>query len=357
MNTVAEQDESVTMLDTHVREMVDWHFSPKTGSLFWLNWAEKHFDPRQEVKSFDDLVRKFPHFQAEWLRDLQPDIWVPAEYRGRPYRIFETGGALGMPMQRICWEDHESDYEAFGEAIREEHFPRGLAWLMVGPTGPHRWRLAIEHLANLRASPCYFVDFDPRWAQKLAASGQSAQAEAYTDHVVEEAAVLLKHRKIAGLCTTPKLLQALAERLDLHHFGIRGLICGGAPLTSDSARLIVENILEDRIGFYPTYGNMLVGVAAGAPLLPEDNFSITYYAPQPRAVLRVVRPDQPDELAGYEEWGRVEQTALTREFFMPRFLADDEAIRRLPRAHRAWDGVGEVRPFGGKNESSVRNAR
>lgn len=347
MNAISDQklEEASASLDAHVCEMMDWHFSPDTGSLFWLNWAEKHFDPRVEVKSFSDLVRKFPHFQAEWLRDLQPDIWVPAQYRGRPYCIFETGGAVGMPKQRICWEDYKADYEAFGGGILEAHFPRGLAWLMVGPTGPHRWRLAIEHLANLRGSPCYFVDFDPRWVQKLSVNKQVDQLRAYMDHVAEEATVLLKHRKIAGLCTTPKLLEAIAQKVDLYHFGIRGVICGGAPLAPEAARVIVEKIPGDRIGFYPTYGNMLVGVAASVPLAPEDHYSITYYAPQPRAVLRVVRPDHPDEVVDYGKRGRVEQTALTREFFAPRFLEHDEAIRRPPREPYAWDGVAELRPL------------
>ncbi len=48
---------------------------------------------------------------------------------------------------------------------------------------------------------------------------------------------------------------------------------------------LVEEVLESHIGFYPTYGNTLMGLAASVPLRPEDNFSITYYAPQPRAVL------------------------------------------------------------------------
>ncbi len=38
------------------------------------------------------------------------------------------------------------------------------------------------------------------------------------------------------------------------------------------------------------------------PLAPEDRFSITYYAPQPCAVLRVVNPQQPSQPVGYGEW-------------------------------------------------------
>ena len=27
-------------LDAHVREMMNWHFSPETGSPFWLDWQK-----------------------------------------------------------------------------------------------------------------------------------------------------------------------------------------------------------------------------------------------------------------------------------------------------------------------------
>ena len=118
-------------------------------------------------------------------------------------------------------------------------------------------------------------------------------------------------------------------------------------------RFIVEEVLEGRIGFYPTYGNTLMGLAASVPLRPEDNFSITYYAPQPRAVLRVVDGNKTGTLKGYGEWGRVELSTFTKEFFMPRFLERDEAIRREPRAPYAWDGVAEVRPFGAMEKTIV----
>ena len=173
------------------------------------------------------------------------------------------------------------------------------------------------------------------------------------DHVVEQGVTLLKHRKIAGLFTTPKLLEALGEKVDLHEAGIRGVFCGGTTLSPQMVRFLVEEVLENRIGFYPTYGNTLMGLAASVPLRPEDNFSITYYAPQPRAVLRVVNPQQTEALAGYEEWGRVELTTLTKEFFMPRFLERDEALRRPPREPYAWDGVGEVRPFGAMEKTII----
>jgi len=49
----------------------------------------------------------------------------------------------------------------------------------------------------------------------------------------------------------------------------------------------------------------------------------------------------------------VELTTLTKEFFMPRFLERDEAIRRAPWGNDPWDGVAEVRPFGAMEKTIV----
>ena len=70
-------------------------------------------------------------------------------------------------------------------------------------------------------------------------------------------------------------------------------------------------------------------------------------------MLRVVNPQQTDQVVAHNEWGRVELTTLTKEFFMPRFLERDEAIRRAPRAPYSWDGVAEVRPFGAMEKNIV----
>ena len=44
---------------------------------------------------------------------------------------------------------------------------------------------------------------------------------------------------------------------------------------------------------------------------------------------------------------------MTKEFFMPRFLERDEAIRRAPWDNDPCDGVAEVRPFGAMEKTIV----
>jgi YD repeat-containing protein len=346
-------DAARAALDEHLRTMVRWHFSPETGCPYWLAWAKgAGWDPIAEISTVDDLLR-FPEFDGELLRTLPHEEWVPAAYAGRPFHIFETGGTTGMPKQRIQWDDYKVDYEEFSTRLDDDAFPPGGYWLMVGPTGPRRLRLAIEHLANHRGCACYFVDLDPRWVKKVIAAGKGDEAKRYMKHVIEQAMEIIRNRRVDALFTTPRLLEALSEQTSIPDAGIRGVFCGGTEMSPQYTRFLVEEVLEGRTQLVPTYGNTLMGLACHRPLTAEDRFSITYHAPQPRAVLRVVDPDAPETTVDYDAWGRVELTTLTNEFFMPRFLERDEAIRRRPCAAYPWDGVGEVRPFRAMEETIV----
>ena len=352
--TTDRVQEARQALDAHVREIVSWHLSPETGTPVWIEWAEAQGGaPAEEIRGFDDLLERFENFDGERLRTDPHERWIPRAFAGRPFTIFETGGTTGMPKQRIGWDDYKRDYEDYSATLDDEAFPRGGYWLMVGPTGPRRLRLSIEHLANFRGSSVYFVDLDPRWVKKLIRTGQGDQAKAYMEHVVEQALLILKNRSVQALFTTPRLLESLGEEISLADAGIKGVFCGGTEMSPQTVRFLIEEVLEERVAFVPTYGNTLMGLAAPKPLTKEDDYAITYYAPQPRAVLRVTDPGDSRREVGYGEWGRVELTTLTKELFLPRFLERDEALRCEPYEAWPWDGVGQVRPFGAQAEKIV----
>ena len=334
-------------LDAWVREVVQWHFDPATGCPFWLDFAKKlSWDPRKEIKTYDELDRLGP-FQDEWLRGGPVRRWVPRGFEGRPVYTFETGGSTGVPKSRINIEDFRLDYEAFSSTLPDEFFPKGADWLSLGPTGPRRLRLAVEHLAQFRGGICFMVDLDPRWVIKLIKMGQGKMADQYKQHVIDQGLTLLKaHENIKCLFTTPTLLEALCERVSLKKLGITGVFCGGTEMTPQFHRFAVEELLEGAY-FAPTYGNTLMGLAVHKQRDPKDNYAIIYYPPQPRAAVEVVDPDNPDRLVGYGETGRVRLTTLTKEFFMPRFLERDAAEREPPCEQYPWDGVRNVRPFAG----------
>lgn len=362
-------------LDDHVREIVAWHFDPKTGCPFWLDFAARlDFDPRSDVQGYADLD-KFPPFQDEWLRGGPVRRWVPRAYEGRGVTTFETGGTTGVPKSRINIDDYKIDYELFSATLDDRYFPKGSDWLMLGPSGPRRLRLAIEHLAQHRGGIAFGVDLDPRWVTKLIKSGRMELMHEYKDHVVNQGLTILRaHPNIRCMFTTPKLLEAICDRISLVKTGITGVFCGGTSMTAQFYRFACEELLEGgpdwwksgrKIDFVPTYGNTLMGLATHKPFDPADNYSVIYHPPLPRAVIEVVDPASTEDPAAwhqppaagrpglrhrivdYGEVGRVRLTTLTKEFFMPRFLERDEAVRHPPCEKYPWDGAGDVRPFSG----------
>ena len=339
-------------LDQHVREIVQWHFDPATGCPFWLERAKQFtFDPVKDVRGFADL-QKFGLFEDEWLRGGPVRRWVPKAYSAKPIYVFETGGTTGVPKTRINIEDFRIDYELFSTTLPDDTFPRGSNWLMLGPSGPRRLRLAVEHLAQHRGGICFCVDLDPRWVVKLIQKGWGEHLEAYKNHVIDQAVTILgAGHDIRCMFATPKLLEALALKLEatgttIRQAGITGIFSGGTEFTPQWNRFAHEELLD---GAYmtPTYGNTLMGLAASAPSGFHNNYKITYYAPQPRAVVEVVDFDDPMTVVGYGQTGRVKLTTLTKEFFMPGFLERDEGEREPETDRFLWDGVSGVRPFRG----------
>jgi phenylacetate-coenzyme A ligase PaaK-like adenylate-forming protein len=337
-------------LDAHTVEMMAWHFHPSTGSPFWLEYATSlPFNPLTEINCFDDL-KKFPPFEDEWLRGGPVTRWIPQGLAGQPAYVFETGGTTGTPKSRVNIRDFRTDYEEFSATLPEEHFPKGANWLMLGPSGPRRLRLSIEHLAQYRGGISFCIDLDPRWVIKLIQKGWMEHLEAYKEHCIDQAITILESgHDIRCMFTTPKLLEALALALEkrgstIRQAGITGIFSGGTEFTPQWTRFAVEELLD---GAYmtPTYGNTLMGLAASRPVVPADGYTIAYYAPQPRAVIELVDFDDTNSVVPYGGTGRVKLTTLTKETFVPGFLERDEGERERPYVKYPWDGVSGVRPF------------
>ena len=340
-------------LDKHTREIVQWHFSPDTGAPFWLERAKSFsFNPLKDVQTYADL-KLFGHFEDDALRGGPINRWVPKGLAGKPVYVFETGGTTGIPKSRMVIEDHWTDYELFSDSLPDKYFPKNTNWLMLGPSGPRRLRLAVEHLCQYRGGICFCIDLDPRWVVKLIKKGWMEHLKAYQEHVIDQALTILSAKHdIKCMFTTPKLLDSLAARLEkdgssIAKAGITGVFCGGTEMTSQWIRFAIEELLGPSVYIAPTYGNTLMGLAASEMPTAADNYKIAYYAPQPRAVVEVVDFDNYDKVVDYGQEGRVMLTTLTKEFFVPRFMERDEGLREKPSAKYPWDGVSGVKPFRG----------
>ncbi|PQO36515.1 hypothetical protein [Blastopirellula marina] len=351
-------------LDQHAYETVQWHFHESTGCPFWLaKKKELNFDPLTEVKTYED-IQKFPLFEDEWLRGGPVRRWVPKAFENDPVYVFETGGTTGIPKSRIAINDFRTDYENFSHTLPDQYFPKGSNWLMLGPSGPRRLRLAVEHLAQYRGGISFCIDLDPRWVVKLIKKGWMEHLEEYKKHCIDQAiTILTAGHDVKCMFGTPKLIEALCLGLEekgttLAEVGITGIFSGGTEFTPQWTRYCVEELFggspeESGIYMTPTYGNTLMGLACSKPVTAAEGYKISYYAPQPRAVTEVVSFDDPMEVVPYGETGRVKLTTLTKEFFVPGFLERDEGEREMPFEKYPWDGVSGVRPFHGIASSTT----
>ena len=134
----------------------------------------------------------------------------------------QAGVSCSKPVARPASRRRASTARTSGSTTRSSArrfrtstFPKGANWLMLGPSGPRRLRLAVEHLCQHRGGICFCVDLDPRWVIKLIKKGWSDHLNAYKDHVIDQAVTILHAgHDIKCMFTTPKLLEALALRLE-----------------------------------------------------------------------------------------------------------------------------------------------
>ena len=252
-------------LDAWVRELMQWHFTPERAVRSGSNGrAAPAGIPRREVQRYDDLD-KFGGFQDEWLRGGPVRRWVPQAYAIGPSTSSKPAAAPGVPKSRINIDDFRIDYEMFSQTLPDEFFPKGADWLQVGPSGPRRLRLAIEHLAQHRGGICFAVDLDPRWVIKLIKWGEMEMVERLQAprhrsgaHALQSARrdqVPLHHAQAA---------RSAVRKISLKKAGITGVFCGGTEMTPQFHRFAVEELMEGAY-FAPTYGNTLMGLATHKP--------------------------------------------------------------------------------------------
>ena len=258
-------------LDAHVREIVAWHFDPETGSPFWLERAAGlGFDPRKEVQGYDDLQALRPLRGLVAARRSGAPLDSAAAWPAGRRTSSRPAARPGCRSRGSTSRTSRSITSGTATSCPRTASRAGADWLMLGPTGPRRLRLAVEHLAQHRGGICFHVDLDPRWVNRLIKDGRHRELQEYKAHVIEQGLTVLRAHEIRCLFTTPKLLEALCERVSLVKLGIRGIFCGGTEMNAQFHRFAREELVPG-IEFIPTYGNTLMGLACPKPFDPADN--------------------------------------------------------------------------------------
>ena len=330
-----------------IRAAMDWHFSPATGSPYWVKRAESlDFDPRRDVGSVEDLAL-FPNVAAE-LRDVRAHDLIPRGF-GRDPRVvgaFESGGTTGAPKRIVMlgeWWDrmlawHLADMDARGA-------PSDRDWLVLAPSGPHMVGEIMRQVAQARGGLRFTIDLDPRWVKKLIEAGKVHEAEAYAEHLIDQAAFALRTQDIGVLMSTPPLLERLAEREDLVELvrrKVQAIDWGGAHMDADTRRLYRTEVFPG-VALCGTYGStMVLGGALERQDLSDDDPCI-FDPLSPYITFSVVDPDSGRKVA-YGERGQVVMNHVSRSFLLPNNLERDTAIRIRPLRDQVGDSVADVAP-------------
>lgn len=337
-------------IDALVQATMRWHFSPKTGSPFWLQQAELlGFDPIRDIQRVDDLFR-FPDVSGA-LREASAADLIPkgCASHGWAFHVFESGGTTGSPKRIIEMDSRRRGVEWVSNLLELHGFPGegGGHWLHIGPTGPHVVGRSIGLLAQMRRSLCYYIDFDPRWVKRCLAEGARRDATRYLDHIIDQAEEVLKSQPISVIFVTPPVLEAVCMRprvLELFRRRARALIWAGTSFSAESLRLIEEKYFPQArvVGLY---GNTLMGIACQRFPQPGDTEPCVFQPFHPYCLLDVVEPDRPEVKVPYGEEGQIKFTLLTREIFLPNVRERDAAVRVPPSGPYRCDGVAQIRPL------------
>ncbi|MEA2193595.1 MAG: hypothetical protein QOG42_29 [Solirubrobacteraceae bacterium] len=324
-----------------------WHFSPETGSPFWLRRAKSlSFDPRTDVRRHSDL-RLFPNVAAE-LRDVPATDLIPRGYGGGAdvIGIFESGGTTGAPKRVVLMRDWMNRMiESMNQNIDAHGFERGVNWLGLVPGGPHLVGELFRRSATTHGSHAFSIDLDPRWVKKLIAAGRGADAEAYANHVIDQAALVLRSQEIGVLTTTPALMERLARRDDLVALvndRVRAIRWGGTQLDPDSRRIYKTEVFPGLV-ICGNYGStMMLGVAGERPD-PADDARCVFDPLSPYITFSVVDTTS-GEAVDYGQRGQVVVNHVSRSFLLPNNLERDLATRIEPLDAEVGDSIADVAP-------------
>ncbi|MFF8505686.1 phenazine biosynthesis protein [Streptomyces anulatus] len=330
--------------DSHVVKLMAWHFGAETGSPFWLEKLDGlGFDPLSEVRGLADLTR-FPDVSAE-LRSVPAQDLIPRGLSDRPFRVYDSGGTTGSP-KRIVDSAYRSLVTGWArDRLIANGVPAHGNWLHLGPGGPHVIGFDTARYAALGGGVFYTVDLDPRWVKRLLSQGRGEEADAYIQHLLDQAETILESQPVAVLNTTPPLLEAICARPRLYELvrtQVSAIIWAGTSISRESLTQLGD-VFFPAANVVGVYGNSLMGVAPQRPARSGDAHPCVF-EPFPETT-RLHLVDEDGEPVAYGERGRVRLHLVSEEMFLPNVLERDTAVRVEPSDGSAVDGLADVQTY------------
>lgn len=335
--------------DELVRATMIWHFSPETGSPYWLSRVPAlGFNPLRDVRGMADL-RLFDQVSVDW-RSTPAEQFIPrgCEALRSEFGVWETGGTTGAPKRIVEGSWMLPGAQRVNTALDAHGFPVGDGnWLYLGPSGPHAIGKYMRMIAAMRHALCYYVDLDPRWVKKCIADQYHDVLRRYVDHILDQAKDVLVSQNITTIATTPPLLTALAARSDtraLMRDKARAILWVGASATAETLRVLEKEAYPDAT-LVGLYGNTMMEMAPQRPRRLSDPSPCIFTPPYPYTVIDVVDLDDSSQSVKEDGPGQVKVGILTKEMFIPPRLERDAATKRAPMEGQKGVDLSDVRPL------------
>jgi hypothetical protein len=191
----------------------------------------------------------------------------------------------------------------------------------------------------------FTIDMDPRWVKKLIAAGKAEEADAYAEHLIDQAAFVLLSQDIGVLTSTPPLLERLARRdelVELVRQRVQMIQWGGAHMDADTRQLLRTEVFPG-VAIVGGYGSTMILGGATERLGLSDDDPCIFDPYSPYITFWVVDPKTGRKVA-YGERGQVVMNHVSKSFLLPNNLERDMATRVRPLEGEVGDSVADVTP-------------
>ena len=337
--------------DEFIQAAMAWHFGPDTGSPFWIERARTlEFDPLTDVKTHADLGL-FPNVTGE-LRDVPVTKLIPRGYGARPdvISVIESGGTTGAPKALPLMADFarlmvERDVWIF------EHYglTREKNWLLFSPSGPHGAFEQARRGAKAWGVLPFGIDMDPRWVKKQIEAGNQKEADAYAEHLLDQATYILRNQNIGYIRLTPPILARIVRRddmVDLILENVEYIQWGGASMDADT-RYFYRTDVFDGITLAGSYGTTMALGSGGAQRFGAEDADETIFDPTltPYTTFAVRDQDSGKPVA-YGERGQLVVHHVSKALLLPNNAERDLATRIAPEnPDQIGDSIADIGPL------------
>ncbi|MEX5634506.1 phenazine antibiotic biosynthesis protein [Parafrankia sp. FMc2] len=342
--------ESPPKSDEFIREAMAWHFSPETGSPFWLERARAlDFDPVVDVRTMADLAmfdNVVDDLRAVPLESLVPLGYSASGTSGVRPEVGESGGTTGEPKRVFTFPDvKKQSWTWYWSRLAEHGVGVDRNWLGVVPAGPHMVGILARDTAAHFGAIYFTVDLDPRWAKRCAARGAVDELRSYVEHLVDQIEWILRSQDIGLIAITPPLLEAVCQRdhlVDLINEKVSTITWSGASMDHDTREMLRTDVFPgvDLIGIF---GSAMI--FCGIPERPggRSDEPAVFDPPSPFSSFSVVDPETRQPVP-YGERGQLLTHHITRNLFLPNNLERDTAVRHPHGLGHSGDSISEVAP-------------